>query len=60
MSFKPKHTAISPIFPTTDPGYRFHWVYKSPKNIVPSDFPSFGDKMNDWSGSLLNTGITIA
>ena len=60
MSYKPEHRAITPIFPTTDPGYRYHWVYKSPKNILPSDFYSFGDTMNNWSGSLLNTGITIA
>lgn len=60
MSFKPEHKAITPIIPPTDPGFRFHWVYKSPKNIIPSDFPSFVDTMNEWSGSLLNTGQTIA
>jgi hypothetical protein len=60
MSYKPEHRAITPVSATADPGYRYHWVYKSSKKIVVLGFPSFGDTMNDWSGSLLNNGITIA
>lgn len=60
MLYKPENKAVTPINPPTDPGYRFHWVYKSPKNIVPADYLSFADTMNEWSGGLFNTGVTIA
>jgi isopenicillin N synthase-like dioxygenase len=51
---------MTPVLPSRDPKWRFHWKVNFDRNVIPSDFPDWESTMESWGINMKNGCLTVS